>query len=68
MDKNKWIADTLRVATWNVRGISNKEDLLTRILEEQKVNIAVVTETKKKLKGSKYVGNYAMFYSGVEEI
>lgn len=39
----------------------------SKILEENNVNIAVMTETKKKNKGSKYVGNYAMFYSGVDE-
>ena len=66
-DKRKWIMDNLKVATWNVRGIAGKEAELLRIFEENKVNIAVVTETKKKNKGSKYVGDYAMFYSGVDE-
>ena len=35
-----------------------------KILEDRNANLEVVTETK-KLKGSKYVGNYAMFCSGV---
>lgn len=60
-DKCKWIRDNLKIATWNVRGIMNKELELTRIFEEKQINVAVVTETKKKDKGSKYVGNYAMW-------
>lgn len=65
--KCKWILDYLKVATWNVRGIANKESELTKILEDKHINVAVLTETKKKLKGSKYIGNYAMFYSGVNQ-
>lgn len=65
--KCKWITDNLKVATWNVRGIAHKEVELVKIFERNKINIAVVTETKKKNKGSKYIGNYAMFYSGVDE-
>lgn len=29
------------------------------------INIAVISETKKKLKGTKMTGNYSMLYSGV---
>ena len=47
--------------------MTNKEDELVRIFEKNTINIAVVTETKKKNLASKYVGNCAMFYSGVDE-
>lgn len=63
----KRISDQLKIATWNVRGIAQKEIELTKIFEKMNINLAVITETKKKLKGSKYVENYAMFYSGVDQ-
>jgi hypothetical protein len=34
----------LKVATWNVRGIANKELELTKIFEEKKISIAIVTK------------------------
>ena len=65
--KRKWISDQLKIATWNVRGITTKEFELARIFKDMNINLAIVTETKKKLRGSKYVENYAMFYSGVSQ-
>lgn len=67
MGVRKRISEYFKTATWNVRGISGKENELAKIFEKMNVNLAVVTETKKKLKGSKYVENYAMFYSGVDQ-
>jgi hypothetical protein len=55
----------LKIATWNVRGISHKLEELTRELEERKLDIAIVSETKKKNKGSTDIGFYVIIYSGV---
>lgn len=54
--------DTLKVATWNVRGVASNEHELAKILNVKKIDIAVITETKKKLKGSKYTEDYLMLY------
>ncbi|XP_075223916.1 uncharacterized protein LOC142325769 [Lycorma delicatula] len=59
--------DTLKVATWNVRGLSYKEIELEKLFRDSKIKIAVVTETKKKLSDTKYVGDYFMLYSGVRQ-
>ena len=56
----------LKFATWNVQGISHKEDQLDDILAKKGISIAVISETKKKLKGSKETQNYLQFYSGVD--
>jgi hypothetical protein len=40
------------------------------VAEEMKtkgINIAAISETKKKLKGTKMIGNYSMLYSGVSQ-
>lgn len=53
--------------TWNVQGISNK---LTEVVSEVKkynVDVAVLTETKKKGTGSENLGCYDLFYSGVSK-
>jgi exonuclease III len=56
----------LKIATWNVRGITEKiEELQTELLK-RKIDIAIITETKKKNKGSKDMSNYVMIYSGVQ--
>lgn len=48
----------MKVATWNVTGISNKEHEIGKILSVRKIDIDVITETKMKLKGSKYIEDY----------
>jgi hypothetical protein len=47
------------------RGITHKLDELNRELRNRKIDIAVISETKKKSKGSKELENYVMIYSGV---
>ena len=42
----------LKVATWNVRGIAEKTEELQTELLKRKIDIAIITETKKKNKGS----------------
>jgi exonuclease III len=53
------------VATWNVRGITHKLDELNRELRNRKIDIAVISEIKRKSKGSKELENYVMIYSEV---
>jgi hypothetical protein len=56
----------MKVATWNIRGITGKMELHTE-LQKRKIDIAVITETKKKDKGSEDIGKYIMIYSGVPD-
>jgi hypothetical protein len=43
----------IELAVWNVRGIYSKEEQLEKELTRAKVDIAIIPETKKKLKGSR---------------
>jgi hypothetical protein len=42
-----------KIGTWNIRGICHRENGLENELKKLKVDIAAITETKKKAKGSK---------------
>jgi hypothetical protein len=42
--------ETLNIDAWNVRFIRNKESELAEEIKTKGINIAVITETKKKLK------------------
>jgi len=42
-----------KYATWNIRGLGEKEEELDKILNENNMKIAVITESKKKLQGTK---------------
>ena len=66
-EKRFGIHEALNIAAWNVRSIGNKESELVEEIKTKCINIAVVSETKKKLKGSKMIGNYTMLYSGVSQ-
>ena len=55
----------MRIGVWNVRGLYGKENLLQDELKKANVDIAVIPETKKKLKGSQEWGDYILLYSGV---
>lgn len=63
--KRKGIAEQLRIASWNVRGLVNKEREVEIELKRQNIDIAILPETKKKLKGSKDLEDYILLYSGV---
>jgi hypothetical protein len=54
-------------ATWNVRGISYKEEQLDYELQRNNVKIAVITESKIKLQETKDTKNYSVIYSGVKQ-
>jgi len=55
----------LKIATWNVRGIVEKTEELQKELMKRKIDITILTETKKKNKGSEDIGHYVMIYSRV---
>ena len=46
--------ENLKIGTWNVTAISTKKLELINEIEEMKMNITVVTETKKKLKSKEH--------------
>lgn len=66
-DKNFGIHEQVNIITWNVRGLANKENEIEAILNERKISIAFLSETKKKLHGTQDLGEYTIIYSGVEQ-
>ena len=54
------------LATWNVRGLNNKETEILNEMKRKKANIMVLTETKKKIKGTQDIDDYLLIYQGVE--
>jgi hypothetical protein len=54
------IHETLNIAAWNVRSVGNKESELVEEIKTKGINITVISETKKKLKGTKMICNYSM--------
>jgi exonuclease III len=59
--KNYW-----KLATWNIRGLSGKENELVEECRKAKVDILGITETKKKGQGTTDARNgYYLIYSGV---
>lgn len=57
----------MKLATWNVQGIRNKQSEVFEELKKMKIDICVLTETKKKGKGNEVVGEYVHIYSGVSK-
>jgi len=54
-----------KYVTWNIRGLGEKEEELDRILSESNIKISVITESKKKLQGTKKTEHYTVIYIGV---
>jgi len=54
-----------KIGVWNVRGLYGKEKLLQEELKKANVDIAVIPETKKKLKVSQELDDYILSHSGV---
>jgi hypothetical protein len=42
-----------KYATWNIRGLGEKEEEIDKILNDNDIKISVITESKKKLQGTK---------------
>ena len=55
-----------KYATWNIRGLGEKEEELDNILNEYNIKISVITESKKKLQETKENEHYTAIYSGVD--
>lgn len=55
------------LATWNVQGIRTKHAEVFREIGRFKIDICVITETKKKGNGTENVGDYIHLYSGVDK-
>jgi hypothetical protein len=66
-EKRIGIHETINIAAWNVRSTGNKESELVEEIKTKGINVAVISETKKKLKGTKMISNYSMLYSGVSQ-
>jgi hypothetical protein len=65
--RNKWKKRNIyNIANWNTQGKSYKEDQLDDILAKISIKIAAISESKRKLKGSKGTNNYIQIYSGVK--
>lgn len=66
-DKRYGIKDYLHIGTWNVPGLTNKLQELQENLKKRKIDIALMTETKKKLKGTQDLEKYTLIHSGVRQ-
>jgi hypothetical protein len=55
----------MKIGVWNVKGFYGKEKLLQEEFKKANVDIAVIPETKKKLKSSQDLEDYILLYSGV---
>ena len=47
-------------STWNIRGLGEKEEELDKIFNENNIKIIVITESKKKLQGTKETEHYTV--------
>lgn len=59
--------ETMRIATWNIKSFNNKDQEIMLELEQHKIDICALQETRIKGKGQKLVNNYVLVYSGVEK-
>ena len=62
--KGVGIANILTLATWNIRSLAHEATELWRVWNRG-MNIAVITKTKEKLKGIRYIEDQMSLYSGV---
>jgi hypothetical protein len=54
-----------KYATWNVRGLGEKEEALDKTLNENHIKISVIIERRNKLWGTKGTENYMVVYGAV---
>jgi len=55
----------MKRGVWNIRGLYGKEKLLQEELKKANVDIVVIPETKKKIKGSQGLDDYILLCNGV---
>ena len=53
------------MTTWNIQGCRGKMQGIIKEMEQLRIDIASIMETKKKGFGSEVCGNYLHFYSGI---
>lgn len=58
---------TLNLDTWNVQDINRKINKVITELKELNIDLAAITETKRKEQESENLGAYDHFYSGVSK-
>lgn len=61
------LMEHLTIAAWNIRGITPKMSEIILEIKKRKIDVLIVTETKKKTKGSDIIDDYLFIYSGVEQ-
>ncbi|KAF2903613.1 hypothetical protein ILUMI_02572 [Ignelater luminosus] len=66
-DKRFGITNRLKIATWNVQGLDQKQQELDKILKKKNINIAVITKTKKKVNGTKDLAYLNTLYNNTQE-
>ena len=57
----------MKFGTWNLQGCRNKIEEIIREINVMKMDVVVLTETKKKGTGSETLGNYIHLFSGVKK-
>jgi exonuclease III len=57
----------MKLGTWNVQGCRNKMEEILSEINEMKMDVVVLTETKKKGTGSETLENYIHLFSGVKK-
>lgn len=55
----------MNIGIWNVKSMRGKAEDIAKGLTELKIDIAVISETKKKGNGAEQIENYIHIYSGV---
>ena len=60
-------AEIIRTANYNVRSIKDKVTELERTVLRKEINIASITERKKKLKGTTDLDKHIIIYSGMPQ-
>lgn len=58
--------EIMRIATWNIKTLNNKDQEVEKELRDKRIDICALQETKKKGKGQMWLGEYLLIYSGVE--
>ena len=58
---------TTSIGIWNIQGLRNKQQEILSELIRLNIDIAILSETKKKGNGNEKCKNYIHFYSGVEK-
>lgn len=62
--RRKW---TLNFRIWNIQGLGTKQKEVLWELTRLNIDVAILSETKKKGTGSEKLGEFSHFYSGVDK-